>query len=94
MTHLPTGIAANAASRSQHDNRKTARAILESRVKDYFDNIKDKNTSQTRKAQIGSGMRGDKIRTYREQDDLVTDHRSEKKVRLKSILTGDLSLLW
>jgi peptide chain release factor 1 len=94
ITHIPTGIVANASSRSQHDNRKTARAVLEARVKDYFDNIKNKQTSETRKTQVGSGMRGDKIRTYREQDDQVTDHRTEKKVRLKSILAGDLSIIW
>ena len=43
-----------------------------------------------RKAQVGSGMRGDKIRTYREQDDQVTDHQTGKQARLKDVLRGRL----
>jgi len=39
-------------------------------------------------------MRGDKIRTYRERDDTVTDHRSEVKLRLKDVRTGKLEPLW
>lgn len=46
-----------------------------------------------RKQQVGSGMRGDKVRTYREQDDTVTDHRSGKRASLKAILMGDLERL-
>ena len=46
-----------------------------------------------RASQIGSGMRGDKIRTYREQDGIVIDHRSMKKAPLKLILQGKLELL-
>lgn len=46
-----------------------------------------------RSKQIGSGMRGDKIRTYREQDDMVTDHRTNKRASLKLILQGRIELL-
>ena len=38
-------------------------------------------------------MRGDKVRTYREQDDTVSDHRTEKKARLKDVLAGKLDKL-
>ena len=38
-------------------------------------------------------MRGDKIRTYRERDDIATDHRTEQKARLSQILKGDLEQL-
>jgi protein subunit release factor A len=43
---------------------------------------------------VGSGQRADKIRTYREQDDQVTDHRNGARVRLKDIRRGELSRLW
>lgn len=46
---------------------------------------------EERKQQVGSGMRGDKVRTYREQDDTVTDHQTGKRASLKSILIGDLT---
>lgn len=90
MTHLPTGIKAKAATRSQHDNRRTARAVLESRVAAHYNQIKYGALSKLRKDQVGSGMRGDKIRTYRERDDVATDHRNEKKVKLSFILRGEL----
>lgn len=35
-------------------------------------------------------MRGDKIRTYRERDDIATDHRTEQKVKLSFVLRGEL----
>lgn len=46
------------------------------------------NQNNNRKAQIGSGMRGDKIRTYREQDDLVTNHITGKKMSLEKWRKG------
>lgn len=48
----------------------------------------------SRKSQVGSGMRGDKVRTYREQDGIVTDHVSEKKAQLQQVRAGKLELLW
>ena len=47
-----------------------------------------------RKAQVGSGMRGDKIRTYRFQDDVVQDHISGKRGSVKKILNGNFDSLW
>ena len=46
-----------------------------------------------RKAQVGSGQRGDKVRTYRFQDDRVVDHRVGKKIRLADVLAGDIDAL-
>ena len=47
-----------------------------------------------RKQQVGSGMRGDKVRTYRLQDDVVLDHRSGKKCRASKLLAGNFDLIW
>ena len=53
-----------------------------------------KALASTRKAQVGSGERGDKIRTYRFQDNTVKDHRTEKTAQLEKVLQGNFDLLW
>ena len=47
-----------------------------------------------RKNQVGTGMRGDKIRTYRFQDDQVQDHVTGKVASTKRVLAGNFDLLW
>jgi peptide chain release factor 1 len=90
MRHEPTGIEAKAASKSQAQNRKTARALLEYRVQTLLTTQQKSQRAAERKELAGSGQRGDKIRTYREQDDIVTDHRSGKKSRLKDFRRGKI----
>ena len=51
-------------------------------------------TAQDRKQQVGSGMRGDKIRTYRFQDDVVKDHNSGKSATVSKVLKGYFDLMW
>jgi protein subunit release factor A len=43
---------------------------------------------------MGSGMRGDKVRTYRFQDDTVSDHRTLKRSNLSKVMEGNFDLLW
>lgn len=93
MRHLPTGIEAKAASKSQHRNKETARAVLDARVADHLDAIARSSANERRQQQVGSGMRGDKIRTYRAQDDRVVDHRSDRKVSLSALMKGSLTTL-
>lgn len=93
MRHKPTGIEAKSATKSQHANRRMARQVLEARVAAHFAEISQREEASQRKALVGSGMRGDKVRTYREQDDQCTDHRSERKVRLRDVIAGRLDLL-
>lgn len=93
MRHKPTGIEAKAAAKSQHQNRRTARAMLEARVRAFVDTRAAAGLAQNRKLQVGSGMRGDKIRTYREQDDQVSDHRTGRKARLSRVREGKIELL-
>jgi peptide chain release factor 1 len=71
-----------------------AREDIISKVTKHYQTILDKQQSINRKEQVGSGMRGDKIRTYRFQDDVVTDHRTDKKSSVKKILSGNFDLLW
>ena len=90
MRHRPTGIEAKAASKSQHDNRRVAREVLEARVAAHQAQASKSAEDARRRAAVGSGMRGDKIRTYRCQDDVVIDHQSESKMRLREVLQGAL----
>lgn len=63
---------------------------LDNDVKRRYNN----NIASTRKDQVGSGMRGDKIRTYRFQDDRVQDHLTGKTASTKKVLQGNFELLW
>lgn len=93
LRHKPTGIEVRIDMRSQHRSRAKALQILTERVLATRKVIAHKALNGSRADQIGSGMRGDKIRTYREQDGMVTDHRSGNKTRLSIVLKGDLDKL-
>lgn len=94
LTHIPTGIQASAQTRDRTNSYKLALETLESRVIEQLKTESNKKKSLEKKTQVGSGMRGDKIRTYRFQDDIVCDHRSGKKSSATKILDGYFNLLW
>jgi peptide chain release factor 1 len=94
MRHIPTGIEAKASTKSQHRNKVLAREVLEARVSALFKTQNKIRIDNERKCQVGSGMRGDKIRTYRQRDNIVNDHKSGRKTSLSSIQEGRLELLW
>ena len=76
MTHLPTGIVVCCEDeRSQMKNRDKAMKVLKARVFDYFNSIAEKEYSDKRKAQVGSGDRSERIRTYNFPQGRITDHR-------------------
>lgn len=87
--HLPTGISVRIDAKSQHQSKKIALQILESRIQEVQLTATKKEQSKKRKQQVGTGMRGDKIRTYRQQDDRVVDHRTNKKWRLSKWVRGE-----
>lgn len=93
MRHIPTGIEAKSATKSQHRNRTMARQMLEARVAAFYAEQARVTESDHRRRMVGSGMRGDKVRTYRVRDDVVTDHRSGRKARLADVKAGRLGLL-
>jgi peptide chain release factor 1 len=88
-THTPTGLTAYCQSeRSQHRNRASALAVLRARVWERQQAAQSAGRGDVRRAQIGSGQRGDKVRTYRLKDNVATDHRTGKKLRLDTVLAG------
>lgn len=92
LKHLPTGIEVKAeAERTQESNRRVAMATLQERVAEQYARAAKQRVDGQRKAMLGGGARGDKIRTYR--SDGVTDHRTGRRAPLASIEAGKLELL-
>ena len=91
ITHIPTGIVVtNQDEKSQHKNRAKAMKILRSRVYDAEREKKNKERSQNRKSQIGTGDRSERIRTYNFPQGRVTDHRINVTLhKLEEFLSGD-----
>lgn len=89
VTHRPTGLTAKADMRSQFRSKEVALRILQERIRELEVTSELSKQSKNRKQQVGSGMRGDKIRTYRSQDDKVTDHRTGQRWNLNKWMKGD-----
>lgn len=94
MTHLPSGTTAVCQTRARSSSYDGALAMLTKRVRESVCSAEFEALNSTRKGQVGSGMRGDKIRTYRFQDDTVADHRSGKVASVSQVMKGRFDLLW
>ncbi|MEN6497072.1 MAG: peptide chain release factor-like protein, partial [Thermoguttaceae bacterium] len=82
ITHVPTGLSVYLdGGRSQHQNRVQAHRILSAKVHQYLADQTRAAYAERRKAQVGDGGRGDKIRTYNFIDSRAVDHRTGKKTR-------------
>jgi peptide chain release factor 1 len=86
--HKPTGTSVKIDSRDQHKNKKLATRILAERLREVEEGRIRNERFEERKSQVGSGMRGDKRRTYRAKDDQVVDHIVGKTWRLKKWMRG------
>ena len=92
ITHLPTGIVVSQQDeKSQHKNKAKAMKILRSRLLDNELQVKNKERSEQRKTQVGSGDRSERIRTYNFPQGRVSDHRINLTLyNLTEILEGNI----
>jgi peptide chain release factor 1 len=92
IVHLLTGITTVCQDeRSQLKNRQKAMTVLRSRLLEQELQAQRAKTSSTRRSQVGTGERSEKVRTYNFPQDRLTDHRVGQSFHgLDSILAGDL----
>ncbi|APR79142.1 Peptide chain release factor 1 [Minicystis rosea] len=90
IKHRPSGLVVRCETeRSQHQNRATALALLRSRLWAAAQAKQSGNVAAARRDQVGSGMRGDKRRTIRCQDGVVTDHVTGRRWPLRAYERGE-----
>jgi len=94
ITHIPTGIVvACQDERSQVQNRMRAMSILRARLYELEEQKRQQENETTRRAQVGTGERSEKIRTYNYPQSRVTDHRINlSSHNLAAILEGELDI--
>jgi peptide chain release factor 1 len=95
ITHVPTGVVVSCQDeRSQLKNRNKAMRTLRARIVEAEREKQEAETAQNRKAQVGTGERSEKIRTYNFPQNRVTDHRVGITLhKLEQVLEGDLDEL-
>ena len=91
ITHIPTGVVSQCQDeKSQHKNKAKALKVLRSRIYELERQKKDEERALSRKSQVGSGDRSERIRTYNFPQGRVTDHRiSLTLYKLEQILNGE-----
>jgi peptide chain release factor 1 len=95
LTHLPSGIVVECQDeRSQHKNRARAMSLLQARLLEQEQARQESEIAESRRLQVGSGDRSQRIRTYNFPQGRVTDHRINLTLyKLDEILTGNLDVL-
>jgi peptide chain release factor 1 len=92
ITHLPSGIVVECQDeRSQHKNKARALSLLQARLLSQAQEAQTSEQAQSRKLQVGSGDRSERIRTYNYPQNRVTDHRINLTLyKLEEILLGQI----
>jgi peptide chain release factor 1 len=90
ITHVPTGIVVTSSLKSQHQNRAQAMVVLRARLYEEQRNARDTARADSRREQVGSGDRSERIRTYNFPQGRVTDHRINLTLyKLDKVIAGD-----
>ncbi|WP_196260618.1 peptide chain release factor 1 [Pelagibacterium limicola] len=90
ITHIPTGIVVTSAEKSQHQNRANAMKVLRARLYEEQRQKRDAERSESRRDQVGSGDRSERIRTYNFPQGRVTDHRINLTLyKLPQVIAGE-----
>ena len=92
ITHLPTGIVATCQDeKSQIKNREQAMKVLRARVMEKMRSESEAAMAESRRMQVGTGDRSERIRTYNFHEGRVTDHRIDLTIyRIEDVMDGDL----
>ena len=92
ITHIPTGIVvACQDERSQIKNRERAMSILRSKLYDFYQGQIESEYKESRKSQVGTGDRSERVRTYNYPQGRCTDHRvNVTSYSLEKVLNGDI----
>lgn len=91
ITHLPSGIVVTSSEKSQHRNREIAMQVLRTRLYDMERQKLHDARAADRAAQVGSGDRSERIRTYNFPQGRMTDHRINLTLyKLDQVMQGDL----
>ncbi len=94
ITHIPSGIVVVSSEKSQHRNREIAMTVLRTRLYDQERQRAADERAADRKAQVGSGDRSERIRTYNFPQGRVSDHRINLTLyKLDQVIAGDLDEL-
>jgi peptide chain release factor 1 len=95
ITHLPSGIVVECQDeRSQHKNRARALSLLQARLLEQEQTRQDEEIAESRRLQVGSGDRSQRIRTYNFPQGRVTDHRINLTLyKLEDVMAGNLDML-
>jgi len=95
ITHLPSGIVVECQDeRSQHKNRARAMSLLQARLLEQEQTRQESEIAESRRLQVGSGDRSQRVRTYNYPQGRVTDHRINLTLyKLDDILAGNLDML-
>jgi len=94
LRHIPTGIVVTAQCRKRPNSEAEARAEMEIRLDSLLASDGQAAVNGDRSAQIGTGARADKRRTYRFQEGIVTDHLTGKSGKIDRVLKGGMDRLW
>lgn len=95
LLHRPSGIRIHLdGGRSLKENRRQALGVLRAKLLAIEEEKARGAREAERRAQVGSGMRGDKVRTVQVQNGVVVDHRTERRTPFERYRRGDLEGLW